>query len=91
MIISFGFWGLFLGMFILGFIMFYIFKSLFYSNNIMFIILYLGLFPYFSFYLNGSFVGGDFIFALRVLIYVFLINVVYKFLRSSAKKKYISN
>lgn len=91
MIISFGFLGLFLGMFILGFIMFYIFKSLFYSNNIMFLILYLGLFPYFSFYLNGSFVGGDFIFALRVLIYVFLINVVYKILRNSAKKKYISN
>ncbi len=90
MIISYGFLGLFLGMFLLGFLMFYIFKSLFYSKNLFFLILYLGLYPYFSFYLNGSFVGGDFIFALRVLIYVFFINVFIKILHNSAKKKNIS-
>jgi hypothetical protein len=91
MIISYGFWGLFLGMFFLGFMMFYIFKSLFYSKNLFFLVLYLGLYPYFSFYLNGSFVGGDFIFALRVLIYVFLVNIFLKFLYNGAKKKNINN
>jgi hypothetical protein len=88
MIISYGIIGIFIGHFIIGFLMNLFYK---YLNNIhtpiFFQIFYISNLFFFSYGLNGNWLGGDMVLTYRLLVYFVVVYIFYKFLLLQFKKK----
>jgi hypothetical protein len=81
MIISYGVIGLFIGQFIIGFMMNMFYKYMNNSNTpIFFQIYYISNIVFFSYGLNGNWLGGDMTLTYRLLTYFLIMYIGYRFL-----------
>jgi len=81
MIISYGVYGMFIGMFIIGFLMNFFYK-IFNTKTTppLFRIYFISNIVFFSYGLSGNWIGGDLILTYRLLIYFVILYAFYKIL-----------
>ncbi len=87
MIMSYGISGVYIGMFVMGYFMNLFYKYLNAKNTPLFFrIFYIGNIAFFSYGLNGNWLGGDMMLTYRLLIYCVLFYALYKILLFKYRK-----